>query len=426
MSNPAEQTTEQTPDDVQRLTPVAPKRIGRYEIQKVLGFGAFGRVYEAFDPDLERAVAIKTPILPPGSPREFLREARAIADIHHPHICPVYDVGQHDGLPYIVMRYVKGGTLDTLLASAIPAPADALRFAEQIAKGLEAAHACGIIHRDLKPANVLFDEAANTLLIADFGLARWSEQTTASGGGIKGTPAYMAPEQWNPGGQFGNISALSDVYSLGVILFRMLTGVSLFPGTTSPEQMFAHSFTAPRKASEALPALGTQFDELCLWAVRKQPAERYPSAEKFASALADYREVLFRPWHLSTQEIERELFKLRLIYHQNDRHQFRAPMTLGCQSCGNRFRARDESAGKKVKCPHCQATVLVSTHQENEEIIDELARNLVCSDPRSASSPLITRGCRSCGKQFLSRDESIAKGQQCPKCATTAFVPEDC
>ena len=286
MSNPAEQTTEQTPDDVQRLTPVAPKRIGRYEIQKVLGFGAFGRVYEAFDPDLERAVAIKTPILPPGSQREFLREARAIADIHHPHICPVYDVGQHDGLPYIVMRYVKGGTLDTLLASASPAPADALRFAEQIAKGLEATHACGIIHRDLKPANVLFDEAANTLLIADFGLARWSEQTTASAGGIKGTPVYMAPEQWGPGGPFGDVSARTDVYSLGVILFRLLTGIQLFPGTTAPEQMSQHCFTDPRRVSQVRPDLA-QFDDLCRKALAKQPSDRYASAKAFAVAIAD-------------------------------------------------------------------------------------------------------------------------------------------
>ena len=140
------------------LPPGTPPYIGRHEVLRVLGAGSFGRVYMAFDTDLERYVAIKTPLLPPDSHRAFLREARAIADIHHPNVCPVYEVGAQNELPYIVMRYVKGGTLNDRLSHKAPTPTEALRFAEQIAKGLDAAHARGVIHRDLKPVNILFDE----------------------------------------------------------------------------------------------------------------------------------------------------------------------------------------------------------------------------------------------------------------------------
>jgi len=267
------------------LPPGTPRFIGRYEVLRILGGGTFGRVYLAFDPDIERHVAIKLPILPPESRREFLREARIVAQLHHPNICPVYDVGTQDDVPFIVMRYVGGGTLDDLLGRGLLAPDRALRITGQIAKGLEAAHTRGVFHRDLKPANVLFDEEADEMLLTDFGIARWLESSSQATNSVKGTPAFMAPEQWGPGGDFGDISARTDVYSLGVILFRMLTGFSLFDGHTY-QLMTQHCSTPPRRPSEVRPDLDPRLDDLCLKAVAKQPAERYQSAKEFASAIA--------------------------------------------------------------------------------------------------------------------------------------------
>jgi serine/threonine protein kinase len=204
---PTKRSTNSDPHAAQRHTlPLgAPPFIGRYETLRVLGNGTFGRVYLAFDPGLERYVAIKMPKdpLPQESHRGFLREARAVANLHHPNVCPVHDVGTlliadgnvQEELPFIVMHYATGGTLEKLLTeqggSLIPRVA--LRIAEQIARGLEAVHACGIFHRDLKLANVVYDKEAP--LITDFGVARWTDATNTLGG-MPGTPAYMAPEQW--------------------------------------------------------------------------------------------------------------------------------------------------------------------------------------------------------------------------------------
>lgn len=269
------------------IPPDAPPQIGRYKVERELGGGAFGRVYLAFDPEIERHVAIKTPLVAPESHRAFLREARATADIHHENICPVYDVGAQNDVPFIVMRFVRGGTLNDLVNRTPPSPADALRFVEQIANGLEAAHIRGVVHRDLKPANVLYDEAAGRLLLTDFGLARWLDSSAVTTGGIKGTPYYMAPEQWAPGGPFGDVSPRTDVYSLGVVLFRLLTGVMPFNGTVY-ELMGLHCQTPAQAPSAVRADLDPRLDALCLKALAKQPGERYESARAFTNAIANY------------------------------------------------------------------------------------------------------------------------------------------
>ncbi len=158
----------------------APARVGRYEVCERLGAGAFGCVYRAFDPELNRDVAIKVPkadALTPESQVRFKTEALAAAAIHHPNVCPIHDVGTgDDGVPFLVMRYVAGGTLDGVLkARKKPYPVrDAAAVVRKIALGVAAAHAKGVLHRDLKPANVLWDEAAREVLVTDFGLARVS------------------------------------------------------------------------------------------------------------------------------------------------------------------------------------------------------------------------------------------------------------
>jgi len=162
-----------------------PARVDKYEVRAVLGAGTFGRVLLAFDPDTNRMVAVKQPHgegLKPQYRDDFLKEARAAAAIdQHPNICPVYHVGTADGLPFIVMRFVAGGTLRNLLdrrPTPLPVPT-ALRLVRKVALGLAAAHAKGVIHRDLKPANVLCDLDNNEVLITDFGLARVSAASRA-------------------------------------------------------------------------------------------------------------------------------------------------------------------------------------------------------------------------------------------------------
>src|SRR5579883_488749 len=265
-------------------------RIGRFEVRKLLGEGAFARVYLGFDPELEREVAIKVPKVDDLTPEfrdTFLRENRLAAIIHHPNICPIYDVGTDGGLPYIVMRMVPGTLAGLLrrLAAPLP-PRNAVAITRKLALGLMAAHAQKVIHRDLKPANVLYDEANREVLIADFGLARFADQASEASNGVpKGTPAYMAPEQAR--GQAAMVGPLSDVYALGVILYEMLAGRVPFTGGVW-EVMRDHCETPPVPPSTVRPGLDPQVDALVLKALAKHPADRYSSAKAFATALADY------------------------------------------------------------------------------------------------------------------------------------------
>lgn len=289
------------------IRPMTPVRLGRFELRELLGEGAFGRVFLAFDPELERQVAIKVPHrdgLTPAFRERFLREARATATIHHPNVCPVYDVGTEGDLPYIVMHFVVGGTLAGLLErleEPLP-PRHALAIARKLALGMAAAHAQGVIHRDLKPQNVLYDKTTREVLVTDFGLARVTGDSAHSSesdgqrekagavfktveGSVFGTPAYMSPEQAR--GRQAEVGPLSDVYALGVILYRMLTGDVPFHGSVY-EVMMQHVETAPHPPSAVRRDIDPKLDALCLKAMTKTPSDRYPSAKAFASALADY------------------------------------------------------------------------------------------------------------------------------------------
>lgn len=267
------------------LEPNDPTALGRYQTQRRLGSGTFGNVYYAYDPVMMRSVAIKVPR--DAANTDFLAEARRVASLHHPNICPVYDVGagtQNDP-PFIVMRYAPGGTLMGLVRDRL-APATALGYARQIANGLTALHTVSVIHRDLKPANVLVDPSAyapeHRLLLSDFGIARQlgADETDR----VIGTPRYMAPEQWERNGRFGSLCPQTDVYALGVILFELLTGEPLFPPGERANLHHAHCHTPPRAPSGVCPDLGP-FDELCLRALAKQPADRHQSAHDFATAI---------------------------------------------------------------------------------------------------------------------------------------------
>lgn len=284
--------------DVSRTTaaapPDVPKRIGRFAVTAVLGAGAFGRVYRATDPQLGRDVAIKVPLpaaLANDTDRErFLREARAAAGLHHPNICPVHEVGEQDGHPYIVMGFVPGQSLAQVLkARKDPlAPKQAALIARKLALALDAAHKKGVVHRDLKPANVMFDRERRDVVVTDFGLARAprvNDAQTTRDGVLMGTPAYMSPEQAR--GDTKAVGPASDQYALGVMLYEMLTGRRPFNGTVT-EVLGKILHVEPDSPTALRPDLDPKPAAVCLKAMAKDPSARYASMRQFADALAKF------------------------------------------------------------------------------------------------------------------------------------------
>ncbi len=266
-------------------SPKQPKKVDRYEIKSELGRGGMATVYLGYDQRFEREVAVK--VLPaeflhdPQFSVRFHREAKIIATLEHPAIVPVYDVGEAEGLPYFVMRYMKGGSLADLLAKGELNLKEAARIINAIAPALDEAHRRGIIHRDLKPANILFDRS-NQPYLSDFGIAKMSDsQTNVTGSAIIGTPAYMSPEQ----ARGMEVDGRSDVYALGAIVYRMLTGTRPYEGDT-PMSMAIKHITDPTpdilKDNENLPAGASTF---IYHAMAKDPDDRFQTAAELAEAL---------------------------------------------------------------------------------------------------------------------------------------------
>ena len=218
---------------------------GRYEIRQEIGRGGMAHVYLAFDPTFRREVAVK--VLPPHyleNPllrARFEREARLIATIEHPAIVPVYDFGEQDGQLYLVMRYMSGGSLVALIRQGPFTLNKASEILALLAPALDAVHARGIVHRDLKPGNILLDAFGNPAL-SDFGIAHLSEATVdLTGAAVIGTPAYMSPEQVRAE---VTLDGRSDIYSLGIILYEMLTGRQPYQAAT-PMSIAMRQLTDP-------------------------------------------------------------------------------------------------------------------------------------------------------------------------------------
>jgi serine/threonine-protein kinase len=253
----------------------------RYRLLEPLGRGSMSAVWLAEDTELGRRVAVKT--LGPAADRQrFTREARAVAALSHPNICALYDFGETEGRPFMVLEHLSNGSLEDLLAAGKPLPdREVARIAAEVASGLAHAHERGLVHRDLKPANILFD-AEGRAKIADFGIARMGGTgTLTEAGTVLGTASYISPEQASgePAGP------ASDVYSFGVVLFRLLTGRLPFVGSNAMEVVRMHRDDPPPRVrdlrAEAPPELAALADR----SLAKSPATRPADGAALLAAL---------------------------------------------------------------------------------------------------------------------------------------------
>ena len=259
--------------------------IRRYQIKEKIGAGGMGTVYRAWDRELERDVALKW--LPAffsadeSFSERFKREIRVIAHLEHPHIVPIYDVGESDSRPYIIMRLLSGGTLRNRIEQGNFNLAALVKTTEQISDALAAAHARQIVHRDIKPGNILFDEHGSAFL-SDFGIAKVLDSgTQLTGSGFIGTPAYMSPEQFT--GQ--NIDGRSDQYSLAVVVYEALTGALPFEGNTA-QMMYQHINVVPADIDLAEHPIPSGLNPVLLKALAKESSQRYARVNDFATAMA--------------------------------------------------------------------------------------------------------------------------------------------
>jgi serine/threonine-protein kinase len=271
--------------------------IGHYELRDTLARGGMATVYLAYDTKLQREVALKA--LPayfahePEFSERFTREAQTISTLEHNAIVPVYDFGEHELVPYLVMRYMVGGTLGDLLQTGPLTLPQAAPIVTRIARAIDRAHQRGILHRDIKPDNILFDEDNNAYL-ADFGIVKLAESSTVftQTGNILGTPAYMSPEQAQ--GQV-KVDHRTDIYSLGVVFYEMMTGAIPYQADTPVGQAMMHVLEPVPRIREANPDLPAGVQKIIDQAMAKDREARYPTARALARAVQDLAEAATVP-----------------------------------------------------------------------------------------------------------------------------------
>jgi hypothetical protein len=298
-SVPGQETGPELPSTGSAERPELPSIPG-YEILGELGRGGMGVVYKARHTRLKRSVALKMilggALVGPEHLARFRTEAEAVARLQHPHIVQIYEIGEHNGLPFLALEFVDGGSLSARLAGNPQQPAEAARVVETLAGAMHAAHQAGVVHRDLKPANVLLT-TSGAPKVTDFGLAKQLDDPSGQTqpGAIMGTPSYMAPEQ---AAGDKDIGPAADVYALGAILYECLTGRPPFRGATvldTLEQVRTQEPVPPRALQPNLPR---DLETVCLKCLQKEPARRYGSAAELAADLRRFQEgkpILARP-----------------------------------------------------------------------------------------------------------------------------------
>ncbi|HEV2579822.1 MAG TPA: serine/threonine-protein kinase, partial [Ktedonobacteraceae bacterium] len=270
------------------------RTLGHYHILRQVGYGGMATVFLAEDTNLEREVAVKVFWPRPGETRDFLRrfarEARVLAQLDHPNILSVYDYGETDGIAYLVTPYMPGGTLKDLLKERKTlSPVESLRLVAQMLNALQYAHERGLIHRDIKPGNMLF-KADGSLVLADFGLVKVAtpelapgaqlDLTNQTGTAITGTPEYMSPEQIE-----GKAFPASDIYSVGIVIYEMLTGKRPFQSDSAMGLLMQQMHQQPHSLRDSNPYISPQLDAAVLRALEKDPARRYSRPADFLQAL---------------------------------------------------------------------------------------------------------------------------------------------
>jgi len=374
------------------------EEFGRYRIQRTLGEGTMGSVYLALDTQLDRKVALKIPKVNAKEDsrfiERFLREARAAATLSHPNICPVFDVGEIDGTHFITMAYIQGHTLsDFITPEKAQLDRNVANVVRKIALALHEAHVHGMVHRDVKPGNIMIDHRTEPIIM-DFGLARQIDDAgdarLTRDGAILGSPAYMSPEQIE--GNSANIGPACDIFSLGVILYELLTGHLPFKGSVASiiGQIISKEAPSPTTYRKDI---SPRMAAICTKAIAKKIDDRFRSMKEFATELADF--IKAKPQD-EAPAASSPVSKRTLDTDsggQSDK------IDVMCQ-CGQRMIANHDMAGKLVKCPRCSTTVPIPGHNQ------------------------IDVTCRHCAQRFMARGELAGKVVKCPMCTRPLTVPK--
>jgi serine/threonine protein kinase len=289
------------------VTEQIPEVFGRYRIVKPLGSGAMGSVYLARDTQLDREVALKVPQFKEGREPQilarFYQEARAAATVHHPNVCPVFDVGEIDGIPYLTMAYIEGKPLAQWVSSGKPLNERQIAtIGRKVAEALYEAHKKGVIHRDLKPANIMINKRGEPIVM-DFGLAhraREDDTRLTRMGAVLGSPAYMSPEQVK--GETESPGPGTDVFSLGVILYELIARRLPFPGPSLGALHAQILMEEPPPLREICPDLSPTMEEICMKALEKKVEDRHKSMAHMAVAIKNFLNSTFTNSNLTPLE----------------------------------------------------------------------------------------------------------------------------
>ncbi len=265
-------------------------QIPGYEMLRVIAAGGMGVVYEAVDQTLRRRVAIKLPrtqmLAGTDDQQRFFREARSAARLSHPHICPIYEVGEYGDQPYLALAYIDGVTLRQWAQEQQPSPHAAAEMVATLAETIHFAHEHGVVHRDIKPANVMIEAGSGRPVLMDFGLAKEladADSHVTRSGQVMGTPAYMAPEQ--AAGRNAEIGPCSDIYGLGAVMFELISGQVPFLGTVGEVLQQVQTEDAPSLRRVASGQVHRDLDTICAKALSRRPVDRYPTAAELAADL---------------------------------------------------------------------------------------------------------------------------------------------